>query len=41
MYKRQLYVAHTKAAIDSLGADESFEAEETEDTAEEVETTEE
>lgn len=38
---QELYVAHTKAAIDSLGADESFEAEETEDTAEEVETTEE
>ena len=35
---QELYVAHTKAAIDSLGADESFEAEETE---EEVETTEE
>ena len=38
---QELYVAHTKAAIDSLGADESFDAEETEDTAEEVETTEE
>ena len=38
---QELYVAHTKAAIDSLGADESFEAEETEDTTEEVETTEE
>lgn len=38
---QDLYVAHTKAAIDSLGADESFEAEETEDVAEEVETTEE
>ncbi len=38
---QELYVAHTKAAIDSLGADESFEAEETEDAAEEVETTEE
>lgn len=38
---QELYVAHTKAAIDSLGADESFEAEATEDAAEEVETTEE
>ena len=38
---QELYVAHTKAAIDSLGADETFDAEETEDTAEEVETTEE